>query len=233
MSSHETTSRKDQSNDATLDALISLPGLTASRVSDTLDEMGYRHQVMGPIVRPLRDGQAVIGRAVTAWFVPATREADPDDPYGDAIDLIDGLRPGDVVVIATGGDSRSAYWGQLFSAAARGHGAVGVVCDGFIRDTPDIAELAFPVFAQGNRPIDFRNRMQIESVGSTVSCAGVEVTAGDLVVADDDGVVVVPRQLAAEVAERVSKRAGTEATVLDELLEGASLREVWFRHRVL
>ncbi len=216
-----------------LQALLSLQGLTAARVSDTLDEMGHRHQVMEPIVRPLRRGPAVIGRAVTVGFVPATREADPEDPYSDAIDLIDGLRPGDFVVIATNGDHRSAYWGQLFSAAARGHGAVGVVCDGYVRDTPEIAELGFPVFAQGNRPIDFRNRMQIESVGSTVSCAGVETNAGDLVIADDDGVVVVPQLLAAEVTERVSKRAGTEATVLDELLAGASLREVWSRHRVL
>lgn len=233
MSSHEAKPEHVRSNNEPLRALRSLSGLTAARVSDTLDEMAHRHQVMNPVVRPLRKGPAVIGRAVTVRFVPATSEADPDDPYGDAIDLIDGLQPGDIVVIATNGDSRSAYWGQLFSAAARGHGAVGAVCDGFVRDAPDIAELGFPVFAQGNRPIDFRNRMQIESVGSTVSCAGVEVTAGDLVVADDDGVVVVPRLLASEVAERVSKRAGTEATVLDELLDGASLREVWFRHRVL
>lgn len=233
MSSHESRPDGVSAHDEPLHTLMTLAGLTAARVSDTLDEIGHRHQVMDPIVRPLQRGPVVIGRAVTVRFVPATGEADPDDPYGDAIDLIDGLLPGDFVVIATNGDDRSAYWGQLFSAAARGHGAVGVVCDGYVRDTPDIAELGFPVFAQGNRPIDFRNRMQIESVGSTVRCAGVETNAGDLVVADDDGVVIVPHLLAGEVAERASRRTGSEATVLNELLDGASLREVWFRHRVL
>ena len=76
---------------------------------------------------------------------------DPIDPYAAMIELVDSLRDGDFVVIAANGDERTAYWGQLFSAAAAGHGSVGVVCDGPIRDASDIATLRFPVLASIHR----------------------------------------------------------------------------------
>lgn len=205
--------------------------LTSAIVSNSLDSIGIRGQVMAPEVVPLLDGSRVAGRARTIQFAPT--EADPEDPYGAAMTFIDGLVPGSVAVIATGADSRAAYWGELFSASAMGHGAVGAVCDGPVRDVAKIRAVGFDVFAPASRPLDFRGRMRVVATGETVRCAGVLVAPGDLVVADDDGVVVVPGDAEAEMLARAVARATAERSVLAELLDGASLREVWDRWHVL
>ncbi|MFI7687424.1 hypothetical protein ACIBQ6_00050 [Nonomuraea sp. NPDC049655] len=88
---------------------------------------------------------------------------------------------------------RSACWGELFSAAAKGRGAAGVVCDGYVRDRAKILDLDFPVFALGTRPVDYRARMRVAAVQEPVTCGGVLITPGDPVPAEDDGVVAVPR----------------------------------------
>jgi len=213
--------------------LRGIAGLTSARVADTLDSLGFRQQVCSPVLHPVRPGLCAVGRAVTVAFEIDDGPDDPDDPYAAMIALIDSLRVGDVPVIAADGDDRTAYWGQLFSAAAVGHGAAGVVCDGPVRDTPEIAALGLPVFARTSRPVDYRGRMRVGSSGRVVQCAGVTVSPGDVVIADDDGVVIVPRAQVGEVAAVVIDRARSEDRVLEELLGGASLREVWNRHRVL
>ncbi|NUR84098.1 MAG: RraA family protein, partial [Nonomuraea sp.] len=138
-----------------------------------------------------------------------------------------------VIVVATGGSARSAYWGELFSAAAKGRGAAGMVCDGYARDRAKVLALDFPVFALGTRPIDYRARMRVVAVQEPVTCAGVRVVPGDLVVAEDDGIVAVPGTVEAEVVSAANARARAESDVLTDLLAGASLREVWQRHRIL
>jgi len=135
--------------------------------------------------------------------------------------------------MATGADARTAYWGELFSAAAKGHGAVGAICDGPVRDVAKIRAVGFDVFAPGSRPVDFRARMRVVSTGEPVRCGGVLVDPGDVVLGDDDGVVVVPAAIEAEVLRLAVSRATAERTVLAELLDGASLRDVWDRWHVL
>ncbi len=147
--------------------------------------------------------------------------------------MIDGIRAGQLVVIATDENNDSAFWGELFSAAALGAGAVGVVTDGNLRDTERIAALGFPAFSRSRRPIDFRARLRIVDVDEPVELGGVEIRSGDLVMADDDGIVVVPRSHEESVLALARERAARESTVLAELLSGESLRAVWDRHRVL
>jgi 4-hydroxy-4-methyl-2-oxoglutarate aldolase len=205
--------------------------LTSAIMSDSLDALGVRGQVMSAGIGPLVAGGRVLGRASTIQFVPT--EADAEDPYGPAMAFIDGLKSGSVAVIATGADARTGYWGELFSAAAKGHGAVGAVCDGPVRDVAKIRAVGFDVFAPGSRPVDFRARMRVVSAGEPVRCGGALVTPGDLVLGDDDGVVVVPAGIEAEALALAVGRATAERTVLEELLRGASLREVWDRWHVL
>jgi 4-hydroxy-4-methyl-2-oxoglutarate aldolase len=205
--------------------------LTTAIVADSLDSAGARQQVMAPDIAPIEPGARLAGRARTVQFAPT--ETDPDDPYGAAMAFIDGLRPGTVAVIATGPDDRTAYWGELFSASAKGHGAVGAVCDGPVRDVSKIRAVGFDVFAPSARPIDFRGRMEVVSSDEAVHCAGVMVSPEDLVVADEDGVVVVPAAIEEEVLRLAIERAMAERSVLEELLGGASLREVWERWNVL
>lgn len=207
------------------------PAVTVAMVSDALDVHGARSQVLRQGLTPLIAGRPFAGRARTVRFTPV--DEDSEVPYDDAIALIDGIAPGDVVVVATGGSVRSAFWGELFTAAATGRGASGLVCDGPVRDVARIRELGFPVVAAGSRPVDFRARMRVVDLQRPVECAGVLVEPGDLVVADDDGVVVVPRALEAAVIATANARAAAESTVLAELLAGDGLGTVWKRHGVL
>jgi len=205
--------------------------LSAAGVSDSLDAIGMRNQVLTSGLQPLSRGSRIAGRAATVQFAPT--ETDSAQPYAAAIEFIDSLTPGSVPVIATNSDGRTAYWGELFSAAAIGRGAVGTICDGPARDTAKIRKLGYPVFAANSRPIDFRARMMIVSAGAPVRCGGGLVTPGDLIIGDDDGIVVVPRPVEAEVLSLAFARASTEQTVLDELLAGTALQVVWDRWKVL
>ena len=205
--------------------------LTAAMVSDSLDATGVRGQVMHARIGPVTSGSRAVGRARTVRFEPSG--LDSDDPYGAAMDFIDSLGPGTVAVIATGADERTAYWGELFSASAKGHGAVGTVCDGPVRDVTKVRAVGYALFAPSFRPLDYRARMQVVSMAQPVECGGVPVAPDDLIVADEDGVVVVPQAAEAEVLARAIARATAESNVLEELLGGASLREVWERWHVL
>jgi 4-hydroxy-4-methyl-2-oxoglutarate aldolase len=214
---------------------LALPGdelLTSAVLSDSLDASGLRHQVLVRRLAPVVPGSRALGRAWTACFEPRNQD-DPEDPYGPAIDYISAIRTGEIAVLGTGESNESASWGELFSAAALGAGAAGVVTDGNLRDTPKIASLGFPAFSLSRRPIDYRARMGLVSTGSPVTLSGVSIATGDLLLADDDGVVVIPRQREDEVLSRARRRIAAETTVLSELLAGETLRAVWNRHRVL
>ena len=93
--------------------------------------------------------------------------------------------------------------------------------------------MGFPVFAAGTRPIDFRARMEITGRDRPVICGGVLVSPGDLILADDDGVVVVPQEVETQAVAFANEKAARENVVLEELRGGATLRSVWDRHRVL
>ena len=181
---------------------------------------------------PIVPGSRALGRARTVRFAPSLAD-DTADPYRDAIEVIDGIRAGQVVVIATDASNDSAFWGELFSAAALGAGAAGVITDGNLRDTRQIAAMGFPAFSRSRRPIDFRARLRIVDIDEPIVLGGVEIRPGDLIMADDDGVVVVPRDREDAVLTLARERAARESTVLAELLSGESLRAVWDRHRVL
>ena len=201
-------------------------------VSDSLDLIGIRSNVMSRAVTPLVSAMKIIGYASTIEFVEG-KDFDPQDPYGPAIDFLDSLQSGDVVIVATGHSTQSAFWGELFSTAAKGRGANGVVTDGPLRDTQEILPVGFSAFGIGTLPFDYKGRMKVSSVHSRVSCGGVEVNQGDLIVADNDGVAVVPASKIDEVITLANERARRESTVLKELLEGKSVRSVWDKHRVL
>jgi 4-hydroxy-4-methyl-2-oxoglutarate aldolase len=212
-----------------------LPGdekLTSAMISDSLDAAGLRSQVLETRLAPLVPGSRAFGRAWTVQF-ETSDDDNAADPYGAAIDYISAIRAGEVAVIATNESNESAFWGELFSAAAVGAGAAGVLTDGNLRDTDKIASLGFPAFSRSRRPVDYRARMRVTQTGGSVRIGGVTIATGDLVLADDDGVVVIPREREHEVLRLARERAVAESTVLAELLAGETLRAVWDRHGIL
>jgi regulator of RNase E activity RraA len=202
-------------------------------VSDILDELGYRQQAMHHRLRPLDpENCRFVGRARTFRWMEADYVV-TGDPYGLEIEAMDSLRPGDVVVHSTDYAETNAPWGELMSTAATVRGAVGCVCDSQIRDCLRIKALGFPVFCRGIRPLDSMGRGRVMAYDVPVRCGDVLVRTGELVFADYDGVVVVPKDVEAEVLERAAEKAGRENASRAELLQGKTLREVFDRYGAL
>lgn len=205
--------------------------LYSSVLSDILDEAGHRHQVMRPEVRPLYPGAKLVGRAATMLAVAVSEL--PEQPYKLLMDLLDGIRPGEVVVAGVQGDVRAALWGELLSTHTRARGGRGAVLDGLSRDSWGIEDMKFPVFATGVTPGDSKGRLEVIAIRKAILAGGVAVTDGDLVMADEDGVVVVPAALEDEVVGLALGKVAGENTIRDLLRQGASIRKVFEEHGIL
>ncbi len=181
-------------------------------------------------------GLPVVDPAIRA-MVPDVRMAGPaftllaDDDHLPVFSALAEAAPGDVLVIATLGGSRAVF-GELFATEARRRGLAGIVTDGFCRDLRGLREIGLPVFARGTTPRSGTTVSRAPS-GATILCGGVEVSPGDIVFGDDDGVAVAPAErfeAALEVAEHIgrSERAMLAAVRRDE----ATLHELtnWAEH---
>jgi len=205
--------------------------LYSSVLADILDDAGHRRQVMRPEVRPLYPGARVAGRAATMLAVEVSEL--PAQPYHLLMELLDSLRPGEVVVGAVQAQIQAALWGELLSTHTRAKGGRGVVLDGLSRDSWGIEEMKFPVFATGLTPADSKGRLEVISIRGAIPVGGVSVAEGDLVVADSDGCVVVPAAVEDEVIARAMEKVSGEDTMRDVLRKGANLREVFKEYGIL
>src|SRR5215469_4602461 len=213
-----------------------LPDLVAGRlytavVSDILDDLGHLDHVLDPAIRPLGEGAVIAGWANP--FIVAEVDEIPADPYTGEIAAMDDIAPGEVVLIAAGGSARAACWGELFSTAARARGARGTLIDGYCRDARAIADLGYPVWCRGMLPLDVKGRIAVTAWRQPAIVGGLPVHPGDLVVADADGVVVVPAGLASETVGRALEKVCKENEVRDALAAGSTLRNAYDRFGVL
>jgi regulator of RNase E activity RraA len=184
-------------------------------------------------LRPLDPAHCtIVGRARTIRWME-TDYVIEEDPYGLEIELMDSLKPGDVVVHSTDYAGTNAPWGELMSTVARRNGAVGCICDSQIRDCQKIIALGFPVFYQGIRPLDSMGRGRVMAYDVPVKCGEVLVRPGELLFTDFDGVVVVPRAVEADVLLRAAEKVGKENDSRRELIQGRTLRDVYKQYRVL
>jgi 4-hydroxy-4-methyl-2-oxoglutarate aldolase len=209
--------------------------LYVAAVCDILDTLGYRNQAMHQRLRPLlpdRRACGFVGRARTVRWME-TDYVDEDDPYGLEIEVVDSLQPGDVIVHSTDHGGTNAPWGELMSTAAKMNGAVGCVCDSQVRDCVKIIEMGFPVYCTGIRPLDSRGRGKVMAYDVPIRCGDVVVHPGELVFADYDGIVVIPRAVEQEVLQLAKERVGKESLTRTALLNGEKLRDVYARYGVL
>jgi len=205
--------------------------LYSSVVSDIVDQLGYRNQAMRADINPMWPGAVVAGRAHTA--LSADIYEVKENPYENEIAAVDSLKPNDVLVAGTNRSTETSLWGELLSTACRARGARGAVIDGYTRDLVRIAEMKFPVFATGTRPLDSKGRSIVIEYGRPVKCGDVLVHEGDIVLADIDGVIVIPQEIEDKVIELSLEKASAEDTVRDELLKGALLGDVFKKYGVL
>jgi 4-hydroxy-4-methyl-2-oxoglutarate aldolase len=198
-------------------------------VADVLDKLGFRQQVMRADVRPLFPTAKSAGFALTVHTVPA-REIAPAHPYAGELAAVDALQKNDVLVVSR---SDWSFWGELLSTAARYRGCTGVVIDGFTRDTQPIIQMGFPVFCRGIHPADSMGRVDVAAHNVPICCADVLVNPGDLVLADYDGVVVIPHAVAEETLQRAEEKVSGENVVRKALEAGMSTAEAFKKYGIL
>jgi regulator of RNase E activity RraA len=157
----------------------------------------------------------------------------PQNPYNLEMQVVDGLREGQVLVSQCETAELSAAWGGLLTTAARSRNARGVVTDGGARDYVEIVELGFPTFCRGLTPYDSLGRMDVVETNVPIRCGGISVRPGDLVFADVDGIVVVPQEVADEAIRKAWEKVKGENKVRDALRAGASVAETFARYRIL
>jgi regulator of RNase E activity RraA len=209
--------------------------LYVAAVCDILDELGYRNQAMHQRLRPLLpdpENCGFIGRARTIRWMETDYVVE-EDPYGLEIEAMDSLQSGDVVVHSTDYSGTNAPWGELMSTISMKKGVAGCVCDSQIRDCIRIMKMKFPVFYTGIRPLDSKGRARVQAYDVPLRCGEVLVFPGDIVYADFDGIVVVPRAVENEVFKKAHEKVNSENLTRKELLKGKSLREVYNKYKAL
>ncbi len=212
------------------DMLADLGTAYTAVVADALDRLGLRNQTLDPALRPLRADMVLAARALPVVVDTSSRV--PDDPYEGEMSALEALEPGFAPVIVVDADTRAAAWGELFSCAAMGRGSPGAIVDGYIRDARQIADLAFPVFCRGFSPLDTLARAEVREFGTEATCGGVTVRYGDYIIADEDGIVVVPDAAIEDVLAAVREKTRLETNAKSDLLSGAGVRDIWEQYGV-
>ncbi|NHB85994.1 RraA family protein [Tessaracoccus sp. HDW20] len=205
--------------------------LSAAILSDCLDERGLRNQCLASGINPLVPGTSVVGYAFTveSQRVPGV----PETPFLGLLSALDSIGRDEVFVTPTRRAVDMAVWGELVSTACKQRGAAGALTDGKIRDTPAVRRLNFPVASTGTVPYDSLGRHEIVAQQVEIEIDGVTIRPGDLIVADDDGVVIVPSEIAADIVREAAEKRAAEKEFRAAVAEGMGATEAFTTFGVL
>ncbi len=204
-----------------------LEGVSTATLTTCLFKRGFRNCFLQDVHPVNPSATPMVGEAYTLRFIPAREDIDlleayrdPDHPQRYAVEH---CPPGQVLVIDSRGDARAASAGDILVTRLKVRGVAGIVTDGGFRDTPAIARLGFPAYHRRPSAPTGPILHHAADVGLPIGCGGVAVYPGDILVGDGEGVVVIPRHLAAEIAEEAAEMTLYEEWVSLEVRAGRAL----------
>jgi regulator of RNase E activity RraA len=198
-----------------------LERMATTNLSDALDKVGVRGAIIG--IRPMYECPKIVGKAVT---IKITAAGAVKSAHHLGVRAIDAAEPGDVIIIDNRGDLHNNCWGEILSMGAKAKGVAGVVVDGAARDIDACREFGFPVYARGTVPLTARGRIMEESFNQVVRIGDVQVGPGDVIVADINGVVIIPQGVLDEVLAAAEEIFEKEEAMVEELRRGVNILEV-------
>jgi regulator of RNase E activity RraA len=209
-----------------------LDGVSSATATGVLNKLGIRDSFLdGPV--SWTPGRHIVGPALTLQFMPLREDVYGANEYGDVElqlhrHVLYHTQPGDVVVVDARGDMGSGVFGEMMLTYFMGRGGSGVVIDGCIRDYPKAKELGLGLWLRGVTP-NFHTQVRIFpfAVNVPIACGGRLVMPGDVVIADDDGAVVIPKDMAAQVADAANEHAEWEEFSRLRLSQGGDLRKYY------
>lgn len=194
-------------------------------LSDVLDGMGYRNQAIGMAIKPLNDETVIFGPAFTS--IGTQVYTMPENPLIAQCKVVDQLSEGEIYVLKTRGEYNCAVFGELFATAVNQRGGAGVLLDAYARDSKFLKEMDFPLFYRGTDPRTSKGRCEINECQIPVEIEGVVINPGDLIFADVDGIVIIPKDIAGKVLDEALKTIEKENQVRGGLINGDSLEKVY------
>lgn len=197
--------------------------MSSAMLSDILDELGVDSVVKG--LKCNASNRKILGRSKTLKLRPLESGEDYRGIYS-ALLTYDSIVPGDVIVVENK-CSEFAYFGELNANLAIRSGAVGAIVGGMTRDSLEVSELDFPVYSAGNYCRDVKRRAVMESFNRRIDLLGVQISSGDLIFADQDGVVCIPQHVEHKVIESVLDVVSKEKRILLEIAQGMSAFEIY------
>lgn len=209
------------------DTLGYLRQASTATITTQLFQRGLRNVFMNGLA-PLNPGHcSFAGEAMTLRNIPMREDLDtmaifrdPENPQRKAVEMVG---EGQVLVQDCRGDTRAASGGNILVTRMRMRGAVAMVTDGPVRDSQDIAKQAFPVFTKGrSATLNIAVHHSVD-INVPIACAGVPVFPGDILVGDEEGVVVIPRHLADEIAKPAAEQENLEKFILEKVEADSAL----------
>ena len=200
-----------------------LRNVEVASVADAMEQLYGQRAYMSHDMRALAKTKFA-GPATTVMMKKEEHKEGAAASQG-MLDAIDAAPAGSVYVMVLENGLDYAGIGGLMATAMKARGFAGAVIDGSVRDLPQIGKMQFPVFSRGVAPSTTINHFRFAGVNTTVTCAGVKVSAGDIIVGDEDGVAVVPRTHAADVLKRAQDLDNTEHTMIPFIEKFHSIKE--------
>ena len=198
---------------------------TAKKFSSaTLHEAFEKKGAVDRKIKPLDTGMVACGSALTV-------SCPPGDNLGIHV-AITLAEPGDILVVTTNGNSDFGYWGEIMTIAAIEKGISGLVIDGCVRDSAQIRSLQFPVFAEG-LCIKGTKKKTFYSINHAIMFGNVLINPGDLILGDDDGLVVINQDKAADILEKAISHEKKEKAIIEDLKKGKTTLELFGFNEVL